>query len=208
MIVRRLAHALIAVALLLTACRKAEIATYRIPKEKDPEMAPASAGASTDAPTPAGGTMAATAVPTASGPALTWTAPPHWKPKAASAMRKGSYAIAGDGGIEADMSITSFGGDVGGELANLNRWRGQLQLPPVGEAELATAVTRLEHNGLHFGFVDLGPAGANKQRILGAWAAHAGATWFFKLGPAPDALVTKEKQAFLDFLATVKPATP
>jgi hypothetical protein len=209
MIVRRLAHALIAVALLLTACRKAEIATYRIPKEKDPELPPATATASTDAPPAArGANMAATAVPTASGPALTWTAPAHWKAKAASAMRKGSYAVPGNGGVEADLSITSFGGDVGGELANLNRWRGQLQLPPVSEAELATAVTRLEHNGLHFGFVDLGPAGANKQRILGAWAAHAGATWFFKLGPAPDALVTKEKQPFLDFLATVKATTP
>src|SRR5262249_22321427 len=116
MIVRRLALALLACSLLLAACRKAEVTAYRVPKEKEPPP-PTAAPAPDNA-------MAATAVPTADGPALTWTAPATWKPKAASAMRKGSYAVPGDGGVEADMSITSFGGAVGGELANLNRWRG------------------------------------------------------------------------------------
>jgi len=64
--------------------------------------------------------MASTPVTTASGPGLTWTAPAHWKAKPGSAMRKGSYAIAGDGG-EADLAITAFPGDVGGDLAAISR---------------------------------------------------------------------------------------
>jgi hypothetical protein len=155
--------------------------------------------------------MADTAVATASGPGLTWTAPANWKTKAGSAMRKGSYAITADGVAgEADLSITAFGGAVGGDLANLNRWRGQLQLPPVTEFDSSTQ--RLDHNDLHITVVDLAGTGMNAatnkpepQRILAAMIPYQGATWFFKMS-GPDALVAKEKPAFIAFLDTIKPA--
>jgi len=120
-------------------------------------------------------------------------------------MRKGSYAIAGDGG-EADLAITAFPGDVGGDLANLNRWRGQIQLPPVAPAEFEASRERLERNGLQMTVVDIVGTGAGAQRILGAMIPYGGATWFVKL-MGPDALVAKEKAAFTAFLDTVK-ATP
>jgi len=150
--------------------------------------------------------MAGTPVPTAAGAGLAWTAPADWKPKPASAMRKGSYAVPGDGGAEADLSITAFPGDVGGEVANVNRWRNQLQLPPLSEADVAAVVTRVEHNGLTFTFVDVASAGAeHPQRIVGAMVPFEGATWFFKLlGPATA--VAQAKPAFEKFLATVKPS--
>lgn len=119
-------------------------------------------------------------------------------------MRKGSYAIAGENGAEADMSITAFPNDVGGELANVNRWRGQIQLPPVAEADLPSVVVRHDHNGLKFGEVDLLGSGENPQRILGAWAAFGGDTWFFKL-MGPDAVVAREKAAFSAFIDSIKP---
>lgn len=148
--------------------------------------------------------MASTPVTTASGPGLTWTAPAHWKAKPGSAMRKGSYAIAGDGG-EADLAITAFPGDVGGDLANLNRWRGQLSLPPVGQAELEATRQTLERNQLKMTVVDLVGTGPGAQRILGAMIPHGGATWFVKL-MGPDALVAKERAAFTAFLDTIKAA--
>ena len=139
---------------LSAGCREREVTSYRIPKEKDPELPAASSTAAT-APAPApvaapagNGAMAATAVPTASGAGLTWTAPATWVSKPASAMRKATYTVNGDAGETADLSITAFPGDVGGELANVNRWRGQIQLPPLSAADLATAVTRFEANGL------------------------------------------------------------
>ena len=148
--------------------------------------------------------MANTAVPTASGAALAWTAPAHWTAKPAGAMRKGSYSIKGDGG-EADMSITAFPGDVGGDLANLNRWRGQIGLGPIAQAEFESTTQHLDYNGLHLTVVDIAGTGATAQRILGAMVPHAGGTWFFKLmGPA--GLVAKEKAAFAAFLETIKPA--
>lgn len=220
--------ALLAFPLLLAACRDPEVVSYKIPKETDPDPtataahAHAAAGVnpgpanpsapSAPASAPAAGptddkNMANTAVATASGAGLAWTAPANWQPKAGSSMRKGSYAITGEGGT-ADMAITAFPGDVGGEVANVNRWRSQIQLPPVSEAEVAKAITRLEANGLKLAWVELANnvSGA-PTRVLGAWVPFQTSTWFFKL-TGPDALVAKEKAAFLQFLTTVKPANP
>ena len=149
--------------------------------------------------------MANTPVATATGGDLTWKAPEHWKTKQGSAMRKGTYVATGDGG-EAELAITAFPGNVGGDLANLNRWRGQIKLPPVSEAEFESNVQRLERNGLKMVVVDIvgtGPSG-KPERMLGAMVPHGGATWFFKM-QGPDALVAKEKAAFMSLLDTVKP---
>jgi hypothetical protein len=136
-----------AAALLLTGCGDDPVAVYRVPKEKDAEipMAAAADAGAPSAPAPGAG-MADTAVPTASGEALAWQAPAAWAPKAPSAMRKGSYSVPGEGG-EADLSITAFPGDVGGELANVNRWRGQIGLTPLGPEELDASVSRFDQGG-------------------------------------------------------------
>jgi len=197
----------------LTGCRDQPVASYRVKKEEvatpraaAPAAQPApSAPASQPSTAPASAPdMASTAVPTAKGDGLTWTAPSHWTVKPASAMRRGSFSIKGSDGAVGDLAITAFPGNVGGNLANVNRWRGQIQLPPIGEADLDKALVHLDANGLHLDVVDLqGPAGADTQRILGAIVPYGDATWFFKLS-GPDALVASEKSAFMTFLQTIK----
>jgi hypothetical protein len=191
---------------LTTGCQKEEITTYRIPKEQHPSAKTAASTPPATSPTPAGGDMANTAVATASGAPLAWTPPAAWTAKPAGAMRKGSYTVKGDEG-EADFAITAFPGDVGGDLANLNRWRGQLSLPPLNQSDFAAATQHVDHNGLHMTVVDILGTGDKPQRILGAMIPHGGATWFFKL-TGPAALVAREKPAFTAFLATIKPAAP
>jgi hypothetical protein len=177
------------------ACRDSKVTAYRIPKEND-------------GPIPAGGSgpVAPFAVAAPSGAGLAWTAPARWKPKAVSALRKASYSIGDSPGASADVSITAFPGDVGGDLANINRWRGQLQLPPISEGELGPALASIEANGLTMRVVDLagGPA-EQPERMLGAIVPYDGATWFFKLS-GPDALVAGEKATFVEFLRTVRAA--
>ncbi len=169
--------------------------------------APAAAPAA-PAPTSSGATMANTAVTTADGPGLVWTAPAHWTVKPASAMRKGSYAITGDGGATADLSVTAFPGNVGGDLANVNRWRGQIQLPPLAASELGTATTHVDSNDLHLTVADFtGGTAAAPQRVLGAIVPVGDATWFFKLSGPAD-LVGREKAAFAAFLKTIRAAGP
>lgn len=204
---RPFAVTLLGLPLLLAACEKAEITTYRVPKAATPQVMAAQADKTPAPATPkapaGGGGMANTAVPTASGDGLTWKAPANWTAKAPGAMRRGSYSITDDRNNEADLSITAFPGNVGGELANVNRWRGQIELPPITEGELPAALTRFEKNGLKFAVLDItGPT----QRTLGAMVPFNGATWFFKL-QGPMNLVTKEKDAFMAFLNTVTPPT-
>lgn len=205
---RRHAHRVaLTLALLLAGCGKPDTASYRIPKEKDAELPASMTRPAATAAAP-GGPMAGTAVPTAGGPGLTWTAPAAWQAKPVGAMRKGSFTVTGAAGATADLSITAFPGAVGGELANLNRWRGQVALPPIAEGDLAAATTRFTANGLSFTVVDLAGADpANPQRILGGMTPYQDAMWFFKL-TGPDALVARAKPAFLAFLQTVKPVAP
>jgi hypothetical protein len=167
-----------------------------------PAAAPAPATATPAAPSAAMGDMASTPVVTASGPGLKWTAPAGWQEKPSTGMRKATFVISGPAGATAELAVTAFPGDVGGDLANLNRWRGQLSLPPVTEAEFAGAVTRLQVNGLGVTLADITGGGDNPQRLLGAMVPHAGATWFFKL-TGPTALVATEKPAFLSFVQSL-----
>ncbi|MEO6001925.1 MAG: hypothetical protein ABIZ04_00400 [Opitutus sp.] len=193
--------------LFLSSCRDQEVVAYRVPKETDPKAeTPPAARAEVSAVPVAAGPMSGTPVATASGAGLSWTAPAHWQTKSPGAMRKGSYSITGADGSVADLSITAFPGDVGGESANVNRWRGQLQLAPLTDAEVASAITRRDENGLKVGWVELASvSGAAPTRLLGAMVPFGGATWFFKL-LGPDATVAAEKPAFLNFLTTLKPA--
>lgn len=197
----------------LTGCREAKVTAYRAAKDAEPSLPATPAGhpspdnaAAPNAPVSSpGGGMSGPAVSTASGQALTWTAPAEWQIKPATPMRKGSYAVNAPNGETADLSITAFPGAVGGELANLNRWRGQVSLPPVDESALDTSVTRLSANGLTFTVVDCVSTDATPRRILGAMTPYDGAMWFFKL-TGPDVAVSSAKPAFLDFLKTVKTA--
>jgi hypothetical protein len=203
-----------------SGCSDPKIETYRV--KKDPAAAPTATAAATPAspapapaaPAPAApaaapaatvvaadrAAMANTAVATAKGQGLQWTAPANWTPKAGSAMRKGTYAIKGAGG-EAELAITAFPGDVGGDLANVNRWRGQVGLGPIGSAELASSINRFRANSLDIAVVDI--LGSNGQRILGGIVPFAGSTWFFKL-TGPDGVVAAEKPAFVEYMKTVR----
>jgi len=195
--------AIAAATLLLAACGEEKVSTYRVPKEKDPEQPMAAADSGTQAAPAPGAAMADAAVPTAEGAALSWQAPAQWVPKPASAMRKGSYDVPGDGG-ESDLSITAFPGDVGGELMNVNRWRGQVGLPPIRQEELESSVSRLEANGLRFTLVELAPKGdPGGKSMVGAIVPFGGSTWFFKL-MGPGASVRAAKPAFIAFLHTVR----
>ncbi|ACB75868.1 hypothetical protein [Opitutus terrae] len=192
------------VAFLAAGCGDSSVVSYRIPKEAARAAQPESPHAGMSA----GAGMSAAAVDSAGGPALAWTAPAHWRTKPGSSVRKGSYAIGDEASPMADLAITAFPGDVGGDLANVNRWRAQLQLPPIGADELPTMLTHLDHDGLHMNVVELvNGQGAEAMRLLSAIVPFAGATWFFKL-TGPSELVAAEKAAFLEFLGTIKPAAP
>lgn len=212
-------HAALFTALLaLGACHDPKVTTYRVPKEADQGVAnadaqvPAMAAAPAEdphanaAPTAAPAGMPAQPHAVASGASLTWTAPTGWQSKQVGSMRKATYELSGPAGATAELAISAFPGDVGGESANVNRWRGQVGLNPLSDADAAAAIQRIEANGLKIGVVDLvDTSAADPVHMLGAMVPFDGSTWFFKL-LGPDATVAPQKPAFVAFLKTLKPA--
>jgi hypothetical protein len=51
-------------------------------------------------------------------------------------MRKASFVVQEADGAKVDISVTSFSGESGGLLANINRWRAQLGLDAVDAEQL------------------------------------------------------------------------
>jgi len=131
-----------------------------------------------------------------SGASLLWTPPADWQNAPGNAMRRGSYAAGGG----AEVAITAFPGDVGGVLANVNRWRGQAGLAPVDDAGLAQATSTIDSNGLTFVVLD---ASDGASPIVAALVPWNGGTWFFKLTGPADA-VARAKPSFLSFLRSVR----
>src|SRR5208283_5896950 len=132
--------------LLAAGCHRDEVKVYRVAKDQDqaqPQTAPA---LPTDSPNPSlppghpdissapGTSLPAT--PRTGLPQLTWTTPPGWTELPAGEMRVASFKVTGADGKQADVSVIPLPGGAGGDFSNVNRWRGQVGLAPVSEAEL------------------------------------------------------------------------
>lgn len=160
-------------------------------------------GASAVQPPPTGSPdSVATATPSADPdkPQIKWEVPVDWKTAAPSAMRYASFSIDGQDGKAADISVSVFGGNGGGDLDNVNRWRTQAGLAPIGAGELRASVVPVSCKDGEILTVDLtGP----EVRILAGWARIDGKSWFFKL-IAPPALAEASKAGFVKFLQSVQ----
>ena len=197
--------------LTLAACKKEEIQVYRLAKPADsgsPAAAPAApAGLPEGHPAIAGGGPMGgmppemTAAASASPSSLKWKGPAGWTEKPGSGMRRATFVVPGEAG-PADLSVVSLPGDAGGVLANVNRWRGQVGLPPWDEAGFKADAQTVKAPAGAFTLVDLPGSG---QRMLAAILQKDGETWFFKL-LGPDKTVAAAKAAFKAFLAGISPA--
>jgi hypothetical protein len=115
-------------------------------------------------------------------------------------MRVASYTL--PGGTE--CSVISLPGSAGGDLANVNRWRGQMGLPDVTSLQgLATNLKTPIGTAL---LVDFEGAGAKQgQRMAAAIVTEGGTSWFFKLtGPIPA--VGQAKPNLIKLLGTLSRA--
>jgi hypothetical protein len=131
-----------------------------------------------------------------------WETPAHWKAAAGNPMRLATFEVPNTAGAAGDFSVTALGPTAGGTLSNVNRWRGQLGLPPIGESDLASIASSLDlAGGEKATLVDL--KGADNRRMLAAIVSRADRTWFYKL-TGDDALLGREKDYFIKFVKSVK----
>lgn len=145
-------------------------------------------------------------------PQIEYKLPAGWTEQPPSQMRAASFAVAGTEGQMADVSVIPLPGLGGRELENVNRWRGQVSLPPITPAELGIQAEKVEIAGGPASLFDMtgtAEGSSKKARILAAMLDHNGMTWFFKI-TGDDALVAAQKPAFIEFLKSVafKPTMP
>ena len=128
--------------------------------------------------------------------------PETWKTKPPGPMVASAYNVE-DAAGQAEVTISKFPGDVGGMVANIQRWRGQLGLSPVSEEEARKSAEMIEVAGQKESYmVDL--KGKNVRsgkdaRMVAIGVPYQGETWFFKL-MGDDAVVAKEKDKFIQFV--------
>jgi hypothetical protein len=129
-----------------------------------------------------------------------WTAPESWVSQPSTAFRVGSFTISGAAG-PADLAISFLSGQAGGVLANINRWRDQIQLAPTDEEGLSQITKTLTLKGDTVLFVDLTSADMKTRMLVAIWEKPEGA-WFFKL-TGPAATILETEQDFSRFLESV-----
>ena len=188
----------------LIACEKnSEIKVYRVSKAPLEEPGPDQQSAMpANAPSPSmPGGLAASGMPArdSTAPQLKWEIPQGWQQVPPSSMRYASFS-AGLDDNKIDISIVTFPGEGGSDADNVNRWRQQLQLPPMGPAGIASQVESVKGGDTVFSIVDI--AGPN-ARTLAAWTRRDGRVWFLK-ATGPTAAVEKEKPNFVKFVQSVR----
>lgn len=145
--------------------------------------------------------------PAASGsPQAKWQVPDAWKAQPAPQMVHSKWTVTGDAGASADVTVSVFPGETGGLVANLNRWRSQVGLPPSSEGELNALQNNFEVLGGKATLVDfLGshPENGGPWRIVAAVVRKDGSSWFYKLLGHPSA-VESHREAFVKFVQTAQ----
>lgn len=135
-----------------------------------------------------------------------WTVPTGWKEVSGGQFLKAKFLLAGDGGAQAAVNVSTSAGTGGGLASNLNRWRGQLGLPTMADDEVAKAVGVLKTDAGEAKLAEMtGTDGRTGQptKLVGVVLSRGGETWFYKLMGAP-AVVDSQKDAFTKFVTSVK----
>lgn len=134
-------------------------------------------------------------------PGVAWTAPAGWRRVPSdNPTRLAVFTI--DGVPDAEVVVTRFPGTVGGELANVNRWRGQIGLGAVDGATLAQHVEREAIPGYSVYVVSATNNGAALV-AAGLEEAARGRTWFVK-ATGPEAAVDRLREDVRAFVRSFR----
>ncbi len=132
---------------------------------------------------------------TPAGKTSRWKIPADWQEVAPGAMQVAKFQVPPQKDATAEVTVSVFPSDTGGNLANVNRWRGQLKLDPVDEAGLAKLAQPLDSQTLGAIVVDMENQG---DRMIGAIVPRGGQWYFYKMRGGSPA-VEAQKAAFVSF---------
>jgi hypothetical protein len=193
----------LALAVLTIGCDRDGVKVYHVDATDSTTVTPPPVAASTAMPSAMPSTMPAglPAPDNSALPQLKYTLPAGWQEKPLSQLRVASFEVS-ENGQKADVSVIPLGGMAGGDLPNVNRWRGQVGLAPIDEAAVQKITEKVVIAGQDAGLFDIAgtaPGSGDAQRIIASVLHRDDAAWFFKMA-GDAALVEKQKPAFVSFL--------
>ncbi len=183
----------LSVAAALVAClgcddRGTEVRSYSVPKEQL-AVVPVDHGPQPSLVLPSG--------------TMQWDLPAGWTNAANTNPMRFATLNAGTGDEQVEVAITQLGGAAGGIAANINRWRGQVGLPPASDEQLAADMQRIESPDAPGVLIDLIGPTDESPRMLAAIFPTETHTWFVKtMGPRP--VLERHRSAFVDLCETVR----
>jgi hypothetical protein len=186
-------NCLLALLLAFAGCRRAEVTHYQVKKTAEAQ-APAAFAME-------GGANAVPDSPTAGlTSTLQWTLPKGWTETRAAGVRYATLKPAVNGKV--DVSVVVLPGPAGGELANVNRWRGQIGLGAIDERTLAKARSSIKTKAGAISVYDFVSDGDKKSRLLAAILVSEESTWFIKM-LGDDNPVATSRSDFLHLLRSL-----
>lgn len=138
----------------------------------------------------------AAAVESEAPSSFNWKVPPDWKSIAPGQMQNAKFSVPANGAARAEVSVSIFGTDTGGTAGNITRWRRQIGLPDVSEAEAVNLAKPLDPHLAGAMLLDMTNAG---KRLVGAIVPRGGKWYFYKL-LGDEAAVAPQKDAFVAFV--------
>jgi len=147
----------------------------------------------------AGGSNAAR--PAASADQPKWTKPDGWNEIPPKTFGIAAFSV-GEDPKKVEITLSAAGGEW---TANVNRWRGQLRLPPIGPDEIAKEAKKIDILGVQGNYVELAGATEKGQPVslFGIAATVNGTQYFVKLSGDPE-LAQREKASFEAFVKSLK----
>ncbi|WP_339728952.1 hypothetical protein [uncultured Gimesia sp.] len=156
------------------------------------------AGRPAPGPSPANPPVAAAPSP------VKFETPEGWKPGRSGGMRKAAFNItAGD--ETGEVTIIDLSKEYSPLLPNINRWRDQVGLKDITEAELPKESEQLKAGDLEATYVKLiGPETSKPAKaILGAILYRDNLAWFVKF-TGPPKLAEQEQDRFKQFVQSIR----
>ncbi|MDP6613824.1 MAG: hypothetical protein QF835_02250 [Candidatus Marinimicrobia bacterium] len=133
---------------------------------------------------------------------FTWEKPDSWIPSQGSSMRIASFDVPFSTGM-GDLSVMELGGDGGGLVANVNRWRGQIGLEPLEESEIRAQAQPGESKIGPYEIFQLINDSNSNTAMLTAILPMNNSTLYIKLTASKDGIIDLEKD-FKTFCSSIK----
>ncbi|MBX3360308.1 MAG: hypothetical protein KF912_15200 [Phycisphaeraceae bacterium] len=177
------------------ACERAGVEEHRVEKEGAAPSLPNKDSEKTQAAPAPQDSLTAPAPEASRSDNWPWRAPAAWRHVPGERpMRLATYEMQGPSG-PIEVAISRFPGDVGGMLANVNRWRGQVGLPPTTESELADMIEPFENDRFSGSLLHI--EGAEQHIVVASiFETNANQTWTVRVSAAPAVASAMKGEVF------------